>query len=191
MKLRYWYKIDHKKEPIPGSNIRRKSRPGASHQWKEILDPCCSPLDLDCTCGPRFFVQLDGGGKPVDGTLIKRVDQPRNNVPEGTDGKKLYEIDWKSACCAALEWSFNPIEPGQLVININGNIVVNANTLSSGSIIPNTGDEILVAVSGATITTLVVTGGGTFNQTNTDGSGVSYNFVWTNKKTTVFGQSDE
>jgi hypothetical protein len=125
MKLRYWYKTDHNKQPIPGSNLRRKSRPGASHQWREILDPCCNPEDISCTCGPRYFIQLDGRGKPVDGTLIKRQDQPRNNYPEGTVGNKLYEIRWKSPCCVVtLDYSFVTNDsPGFLRIYQDGNLI--------------------------------------------------------------------
>ena len=92
MKLRYFYKISNKREPIPGSNIRRKSKPG--NQWIEILNPCCTPLTIDCTCGPRFFVQLDGIGKPVDGTLIKRKQHP-----EPIDNIRYMEIQWESVCC--------------------------------------------------------------------------------------------
>ncbi len=92
MKLRYFYKINHKREPIPGSNVRRKSKPGK--QWLEILNPCCFPTDIDCTCDFRYFVQLDGVGKAVDGSLIKR-----KNYPEGLDSIRYMEVDWKSACC--------------------------------------------------------------------------------------------
>lgn len=136
MKLKYWYKIDHNKQPIPGSNIRRKSRPGASHQWKEILDPCCYPEEISCTCGPRYFIQLDGRGKPVDGTLIKRVDQPRNNFPESTDGYKLYEIRWKSPCCVInLNYSFVTNDsPGFLRIYVDANLVKELITDGSGQL---------------------------------------------------------
>lgn len=147
MKLRYWYKIDHKKQPIPGSNIRRKSRPGASHQWKEILDPCCSPVDVICTCGPRYFVQLDGKGKPVDGTLIKREDQPKNNLPEGTDGNKLYEIRWKSPCCVFnLDYSFVTNDsPGFLRIYSDGILVKEITSDGTGQLtLPQ--DSVITAV---------------------------------------------
>lgn len=140
MKLRYFYKIDHKKQPIPGSNIRRKSRPGATHQWKEILDPCCDPLTILCTCGPRFFVQLDGKGKPVDHSLIKRW-----SLPEMSDGIKYYEIDWMSACCSGeLGWDIQNtgFDPGNVTIYINGVIVVNQG---------NTGNGTVVFPSGATL----------------------------------------
>lgn len=91
MKLRYFYKVDHNKQPIPGSNIKRKSKPG--NQWKEI-DTCCNPLQVSCTCGFRFFVQLDGRGKPVDGSLIKR-----DGWPKMEDGINYQEVDWMSPCC--------------------------------------------------------------------------------------------
>lgn len=93
MKLRHFYKINHNnKQPIPGSNIKRKSSPGRF--WKEILDPCCNPTDIDCTCGPRFFVQIDGLGKPVPGSLIKRF-----TFPKMEQGIKYMELPWKSECC--------------------------------------------------------------------------------------------
>src|SRR5688572_27311833 len=94
MKLRHFYKVNHKKEPIPGSNLKRKSKPAPLSQWREILDPCCSPTDIECTCGPRFFVQIDGIGKPVPGSLIKRFVFPKME-----QGIKYMELDWKSSCC--------------------------------------------------------------------------------------------
>lgn len=122
MRLRYWYKVDQNKQPIPGSNIRRKSRPGPKSQWKEILDPCCFPLDVQCTCGSKYFVQLDGRGKPVDGSLIKRT---HGDKPEGTDGNKLYEIRWNSPCCTyTIDWSFVTNDsPGFLRIYVDGNLI--------------------------------------------------------------------
>jgi len=104
MKLRYFYKIDHNKQPIPGSNVRRKSKPG--NQWKEITSACCDPISVDCTCGPRFFVQLDGRGKPVDGTLIRR-----NGIPQMSEGIHYQEIQWQSPCCT-IEEEF----PGETII---------------------------------------------------------------------------
>lgn len=95
MRLKYFYKIDHNKQPIPGSNVRRKSIPGK--QWKEIVPLCCQdPSEvIDPTGGWRFFVQLDGSGRPVDGTLAKK-----HGLPQMTDGVKYQEVDWKSVCCA-------------------------------------------------------------------------------------------
>ena len=120
MKLRYFYKIDHNKQPIPGSNVRRKSKPG--NQWKEILSPCCYPLDVDCTCGPRFFVQLDGRGKPVDGTLIKRT-----GLPKMEENIKYYELDWKSPCCTPAEEEF----PGEfLIMGFGGDSICTGGTAS-------------------------------------------------------------
>jgi len=83
--------MNHKKEPIPGSNIRRKSKPG--NQWVEILNSCCYPPEIDCTCNPRFFVQLDGIGKPVDGTLIKR-----KRHPEPIDNIRYMEVQAPDCC---------------------------------------------------------------------------------------------
>lgn len=94
MRLRYFYKINHKKEPVPGSNVRRKSRPKPYSQWKEITPVCCDPAAIDCTCGPRFWVQIDGVNKPVDGTLIKR-----DAYPLMAENIRYQEIDWKSPCC--------------------------------------------------------------------------------------------
>lgn len=190
MKLRYWYKTDHTKKPIPGSNVRRKSRPGASHQWREILDPCCSPIDVPCTCGPRYFVQLDGKGKPVDGTLIKRI---HGNRPEGTDGAKFYELEWKSICCDSITWDFASLNstPGSFVITINGNEVVNdivGNINSEGRLLANVGDTIAVTVTNASLgtptTLLQITGGHTFTDTTPT---TSYTFVWNGINTSIVG----
>ena len=94
MRLRHFYKINHKKEPIPGSNIKAKSRPKPYSQWKEIFDPCCTDVDdIECTCGFRFFVQLDGLGKPVPSTLIKR-----EKWPQMAQGIRYQEIQWDWCC---------------------------------------------------------------------------------------------
>lgn len=120
MKLRYFYKIDHNKQPIPGSNVRRKSKPG--NQWKEITSACCEPITVDCTCGPRFFVQLDGRGKPVDGSLIKRT-----GIPQMTDGIKYQELQWKSPCCTPPEEEF----PGEtLIMGFGGESICTGGTAS-------------------------------------------------------------
>src|SRR5688572_32763900 len=146
MKLRYFYKIDHKREPIPGSNVRRKSKPKPLSQWKEILDPCCSPVDVDCTCGPRFFVQLDGLKKPVDHSLIKRFVFPRMD-----DGIKYYELPWKSDCCSEVFWTFvdsADSDGSSLVISETGVDRVTA-TLngSSGSFSPKPGSLIEITLT--------------------------------------------
>ena len=186
MKLRYWYKTDHNKQPIPGSNIRRKSRPGASHQWKEILNPCCSTLDTDCTCGSRYFVQLDGRGNPVDGSLIKRI---RGDKPEGTEGMKFYELQWKSPCCATIGWYLGITDStGSLVIEVNGNEIINSIINdTSGSFKPNFGDliEITLTNTGDSPITnfLNVTGGHTFLDTTNPVT--TYSFIWTGKETYI------
>ena len=94
MKINHYYKINpNTKQPIPGSNVKRKSSPGRF--WREILDVCCDTLEtITCTCGFRYFVQLDGKNKPVPGSLIKRKDYP--NMSENI---KYQEINWLPACC--------------------------------------------------------------------------------------------
>lgn len=93
MKLRYFYRIDpNKKQPVPGSNVRRKSKPGRF--WKEILLPCCATTNINCTCDARYFVQIDGLNRPVDGTLIKRFTWPKMD-----EGIRYVEIDWRNPCC--------------------------------------------------------------------------------------------
>lgn len=119
MKMRYFYKIDHNREPILGSNVRRKSKP-AGHQWKEILDPCCVSVDpIACICGPRFFIQLDGLGKPVDQSLIKR-----NAWPRMTEGVRYAEIQNSvNECCnVTFNYGFflNNGATGSMTIKING-----------------------------------------------------------------------
>lgn len=185
MKLRYWYKIDQNKQPIPGSNIRRKSRPGPSYQWKEILDPCCSPLDITCTCGPRYFIQLDGRGKPVDGSLIKRIHGDR---PEGTDGTKFYELQWKSPCCDTLTWDFTRNVTGSFRITVNGNEVVNTTMTSSGTVPANPGNtiEVFMINSDSLGTNLInVTGGHTASDTTNPNSNLS--FTWNGTNTNISG----
>jgi hypothetical protein len=146
MKLKYWYKIDHNKQPIPGSNIRRKSKPGASHQWKEIVKPCCDPQDIDCTCGPRYFVQLDGLGNPVDHSLIKRFSYPRMQ-----EGINYHELPWKSVCCPSAEITWEIIDPtlrGYIFKIFVNNVEVLATSNATGSFpLPEPGDTILVEIS--------------------------------------------
>lgn len=109
MKLRNFYKIDHTKKPIPGSNIRRKSKP-QGHQWKELPNFCCSPIDPNCSCGDRYFVQIDKNGNPIDGTLIKRTNAI--GAPQPVRGIKYAELNWE--CCAdqVLACSSEPISAG-------------------------------------------------------------------------------
>mgnify|MGYP000443934654 CR=1 FL=1 len=118
MKLRYFYKIDHNREPILGSNVRRKSKP-AGHQWKEIVDICCTtPPAISCLCGPRFFVQLDNAGKPVDQSLIKRFSWPKM-----TEGIKYLEIqNTINECCTTINWTqlIDVGVTGTFSITING-----------------------------------------------------------------------
>lgn len=187
MKMRYFYKLDHNKQPIPGSNVRRKSKPG--NQWKEILLPCCSPVTVPCTCGPRFFIQLDGLGKPVDGTLIKRFVYP--NMVEGI---KYYELPWKSVCCNEITWSFDTSNgaTGSLVIEVNGNEVVNSTFDQDGSFKPNFGDTITITVTNTSVsdqsTTLVITGGHTFS--DNDVLTVTNTFIWNGENTDIAGLID-
>lgn len=172
MKLRYFYKLDHKKQPIPGSNVRRKSIPGPKSQWKEILLPCCETTEVDCTCGPRYFVQLDGGNRPVDGTLIKRIN---GDKPTQTDGLRLQEIQWKPGCCGILNYSFVSALPavGTFQIVINGVTKVDlehTSTLTeSGSVNFRIGDNIQVVFGSNDLYTqlLSVTGGHTYSSGET------------------------
>jgi hypothetical protein len=127
MKLRYFYKLDQKKQPILGSNIRRKSKP-AGHQWKEILDPCCNPNDVDCTCGVRFFVQLDGAGKPVDHTLIKR-----KSFPEMDGAIRFYEIPWKSPCCLPGEVQIQGFGGADPCVGESANFYMNTDVIEIGT----------------------------------------------------------
>ena len=81
MKLRYFFKVNAKGDPIPGSNIRKSSKP-MKGRWVEILDPCCvTILPIHCECNDfRYWVQIDGRGHPVDYSLIKRKHRPENEV---------------------------------------------------------------------------------------------------------------
>jgi len=189
MKLRYWYKVDQNKHPIPGSNVRRKSRPGPKSQWKEILDPCCSPLTVPCTCGPRYFVQLDGKGKPVDGSLLKRVSK---GMPEGTDGAKFMELLWKSPCCSSITWEFLANTSGSFVVTVNGNTVVNALLSASGKVQANPGDTIVITVTNTGgpfgFNTLNITGGTIFSDTTFPVS--THTFIWNGKDAAIFGEID-
>ena len=169
MKLRYFYKIDHKREPILGSNVRRKSKP-EGHQWKEIIDPCCTTPDaIPCICGPRFFVQLDGKGKPVDGTLIKR-----EKYPAMTEGIRYMEIvNSVNECCALITWEVEGIGLngfGNTKIYDNGLLVVDKDVVAGddviGSFRPSKSDatiQVIVTLDGdhSNTNVLNITGGTT------------------------------
>lgn len=183
MKLRYFYKINHKKEPIPGSNIRRKSRPKPYSQCKEITPVCCDPAAIDCTCGPRFWVQIDGANKPVDGTLIKR-----DAYPLMAENIRYQEINWKSPCCPVtpafkITWNLSinfSISPS-LIIKENGVERVNTAIDSSGEFIPAPDALIEIIADNSTCTVtrindLTITGG----IAHVDSGGViNYNFLFT------------
>lgn len=99
MKLRYFYRIDHKKNPIPASNIRRKSKP-PGNQWKELINPCCveDAAEIPCNCGEfKYFVQLDYKGNPVDHTLVKRMRKADSDT-----GFKFMEVA-PTSCCPPVE----------------------------------------------------------------------------------------
>lgn len=124
MKMRYFYKIDNNKQPIPGSNIRRKSKPNG-HQWRELFDPCCQPNSILCNCGPRFFVQLDGLNRPVDGSLIKRTAYPNM-----TQGVKYMEVQWMDSCCILDIAPFSASITGPTGTIYNGTDFVNFNLVT-------------------------------------------------------------
>lgn len=174
MKLRYFYKIDHKKQPIPGSNVRRKSTPGK--QWIEILSPCCSPIVIDGTGGPRYFVQLDGYGKPVDGTLIKRPDTPKME-----EGIKYYELDWKSPCCRELTWVFyNLGSTGSFKIYVNGVERVNTIMNDQGSFHISPGDEIHIVNTNTGFSSITnylnISGSYTYTSTDTPINDITFTY---------------
>lgn len=182
MKLRYFYRIDpNKKQPVPGSNVRRKSKPGRF--WKEILLPCCSTTDISCTCDARFFVQIDGLNRPVDGSLIKRFSWPKME-----EGIRYVEIDWKSPCCPVtpafkITWnlSINLSTSPSLIIKENGVERVNTAIDSSGEFIPAPDALIEIIADNSTCTesvvnNLVVSGGVVHADS---GIVINYNFLFT------------
>lgn len=142
MKLKYFYKIDqHNKQPIAGSNIRRKSSPGKL--WKELIPHCCLNTVVSPTNEMRYFVQLDHNGKPIDGSLIKR-----NGYPEMSTGIHYQELPWKGACClATITWSFERLDLvglGSLAILVNGIQVLSTSDFESGSFTVEKGDTVEV-----------------------------------------------
>lgn len=183
MKLRYFYRIDpNKKQPVPGSNVRRKSKPGRF--WKEILLPCCATTNINCTCGPRFWVQIDGVNKPVDGTLIKR-----DAYPLMAENIRYQEIDWKSPCCPVtpafkITWnlSINLSLSPSLIIKENGVERVNTAIDSSGEFIPAPDALIEIIADNSTCTLsrivndLTITGGIAHIDS---GIVINYNFLFT------------
>lgn len=98
MKLRFFYRINQKRQPIPFSNIRRNSKP-IGNRWRELKKPCCEKAEVPCTCDFRYFVQIDGTGSPVDGTLIRR-----KKFPEPAEGIHFMEVaSSEHECCKTEE----------------------------------------------------------------------------------------
>lgn len=194
MKLRYFYKINHKKEPIPGSNIRRKSRPKPYSQWKEITPVCCNPDDIDCTCGPRFWVQIDGTNKPVDGTLIKR-----DAYPLMAENIRYQEVQAPN-CCALITWQFHGLSngSGNMKIYDNGVLIVDDNVIPgdehSGQFRPSSPTSSIHVIitnesAGVFLQNLNITGGHTYNDTGDFFTGViDYTFAFNNTNTNIYGE---
>jgi hypothetical protein len=190
MKLKFFYRIDNnKKEPILGSNVRRKSKPGRN--WVEIIPICCNPPSLECSCGWRYFIQLDGLNKPVDGSLIKRKSWPK--MQEGINYQEIQAPN----CCALINWSISGIQSGStgyLKIFDNGNLVVDQNVIPSdvftGSFRPSkSNSEIIVIVyDGVNLTeNLTITGGHVFAGTDTNVTPLQHTFTFNNKETNILG----
>jgi hypothetical protein len=79
MKLKSFYRLDKKGNPIPGSNIRRLSKPTQTGRWLLAKNICClTPSTPACTCDFRYWIQIDYAGNPIDHTLIKRKKRPEN-----------------------------------------------------------------------------------------------------------------
>lgn len=142
MKLRYFYKIDQNKNPIPASNVRRKSKPDG-HQWKELLNHCCDPITVPCTCDFRYFVQVDPRGNPIDQTLIRR-----KNRPEPEEGIRYMEVkSSKNICCGIVNWQFiTPDLTGSMSISKNFNEIINRVIADTGSFRPVHGEHISILV---------------------------------------------
>lgn len=148
--MRYFYKVDQKREPIPASNVRRKSKP-SGRDWRELHNICCSPFDVPCTCGPRFWVKLDSTNKPVDFSLIKRTEKI---TPE--PGLKYYEIPTSAnECCGSLVYSFtngSGVTGSAFTIKKNGHIEDVFDTSSNNTFKFKEGDVIQLTLTQGTAT---------------------------------------
>lgn len=194
MKLKYFYKIDHKKEPVPGSNIRKKSKPG--NQWLEIIPICCEPDSLTCTCGWRYFVQLGANKKPVDGTLIKRKSWPKMD-----EGIKYQEIQAPD-CCAMINWTYeadNGTAFGTMEMYDNGTLIIFRELTDvesfTGSFRPSKSDSEIRIVLRGTVgcnldNVLEITGGHTHSDevisTDIVNPLIDYTFTFNNIETVIF-----
>jgi|ERR1044072_2028091 hypothetical protein len=173
MKLKNFYRIDKNNKPVPGSNIRRKSKP-LHAKWEEIKNICCNPLEVPCTCGPRYFVQIDYKGNPIEGTLVKRFSKP-----EGTSGLRLAEIDWRDKCCITYGLDYNLLGTGDgsLVITVNGVEVLNITEAGSGTIQYTSQDNIVVTLNNETnCANLTISGDYTFSESNSGDDPITTNF---------------
>lgn len=186
MKLKYFYKIDHKKEPILGSNIRRKSKPG--NQWVEIIPICCTPDSTECSCGWRYFIQVDSRNNPVDGSLIKRKSWPK--MAENINYQEIQAPD----CCALLNYQFslaNDGSVGNITIYVDNVVYVDRDLVAGDSVVgnfrPSKSNSIIRVVvtntgAGDPSTVLNITGGEIHTETNIN---IDYSFTFSNKNTSV------
>lgn len=152
MKLRHFYRLDNNGQPIAASNVRRLEKPKVKGtRWKELDNFCCNSEEISCTCGPRFFVQVDPRGTPIDYTIIKRDQKPLTET-----GISYREIDWKSPCCTTISWTLALLGngTGSLVIQQNGVTVVTATTnAASGSFNPTPGALIEIVLTNTCVDT--------------------------------------
>jgi len=190
MKLRTFYKTNHKGEPVPASNIRRLSKPPGS--WREFKNVCCFSEEVSCTCDFRYFVQIDNQGNPVDHTLIKRKKFPENQRL----GIRYAEVNWKNICCGDLTWDLDVLNTdGSLIIKVNGVEVVNqiaeANTSYTGGVLANVGDTIEITLTNNSLTDVLtvieITGGHEYDNNGIDDgqSVATYTYVWNGQNTHI------
>ena len=186
MKLKYFFKFDHKKEPIPGSNVKRKSKPG--NQWTEIIPVCCESDSIECTCGWRYFVQIDRTNKPVDGTLIRRKSWPKMS-----ENIKYQEVQAPD-CCALIGWQFvaaNDGSIGNVTITVDGVTFVDQDLVAGddffGSFRPKkSGSVIRIIVTntgaGTPSSILNITNGHVYTDIDVN---IDYIFNFNNKNTSI------
>ncbi len=70
-KLRYYYRVDDKGTPIPGSNTSARRMPYDSRHYKEIslssATACCTiPATAD---GGIYYIRINHQGYPIAGSL--------------------------------------------------------------------------------------------------------------------------
>lgn len=171
MALRYYYQVDVKGNPIPGSNMAKIKKPtsySAGHRWVEYIpaaktQPCCTNDTVVVTSLNhkwRYYVRLSGSTSlPIDGTLEKRQQKPDNYFWQEIVGKR------QCATVPQFNATFSTNSDDNLSFNILTSLgLSDVQIYESGAKTTDNGNYHLIVNHNGTI---AITGGGSGSDTIT------------------------